>query len=197
MNKSPWWGLGSALVVLAAAVVGCPASGPTARSGSPAGGASTAAPTPTGSALSRTNPNIIEEDDLHVVERFPKQEYIRVDDQYFRSPIITLPVKYFKEDDKYFYVYTYKRSKEQADIDAALKRQETPATPAPPAPGTTPTPSGPSLADFEDIAPPREAGRIRLVPAASGTNSNCRPHSLHQPFNIGSSESFRSGAGAV
>ncbi len=35
-----------------------------------------------------------------------------------------------------------------------------------------------------------------LVPAASGTNSNCRPHSLHQPFNIGSSESLRSGGGA-
>ena len=168
MKKTSWWGLGPVLVVLAAAGAGCPASGPAAKSASPAGGTSTAAPTPTGSALSRTNPNIVEEDDLHVVERFPKQEYIRVDDQYFRSPIITLPVRYFKEDDKYFYVYTYKRSAEQARIDEDIRRQQTPVPTAPPAPGTTPTPSGPSLADFEDIAPPREAGRIRLVPVASG-----------------------------
>ena len=172
MKKTPWWGLGPALVVLGAAVAGCPASGPTAKSASsPAGKASAVVPTPTRSALARANPNVIEEDDLHVVERFPKEEYIRVDDHYFRSPIIATPVQYFKEDDKYFYVYTYKRSKEQADIDAAIKRLETPA-PAAPAPGTTPTPSGPSLADFEDISPPREAGRIRLVPAAAGLPTN-------------------------
>jgi hypothetical protein len=168
VKKTPWSRLGPALIFLAAAVAGCPASGPTATSGSPAGGASTVAPTPTRSALSRANPNILEEDELHIVERFPKQEYIRVDDHYFRSPIIAMPVQYFKEDDKYFYVYTYKRSAEQAAIDAAIKRQQTPAPTAAPAPGTTPAPSGPSLADFEDISPPREAGRIRLVPAASG-----------------------------
>jgi hypothetical protein len=161
VKKTPLWGLGPTLVLLAA-TVGCPASGPTATSASNAGSAQAAAP-----PLSRTNPNIIEEDDLHVVERFPKQEYIRIDDHYFRSPIISMPVQYYKEDDKYFYVYTYKRSAEQALIDAEIKRQQTPA-PAEAPPGTTPTPTGPSLADFEDISPPREAGRIRLEPAASG-----------------------------
>jgi hypothetical protein len=120
--------------------------------------------------LSRANPNILEEDDLHIVERFPKQEYIRVDDHYFRSPIISMPVQYFKEDDKYFYVYTYKRSAEIEAIDRAVKQQQqTPAPDAPP-PGTTPTPpspSGPTVADFEDISPAREPGRLRLVPAAA------------------------------
>ena len=161
MKKTPWWGLGAGLVILAAGAVGCPASGPTATSASPAGGASAVAPTPTRSALSRTNPNIIEEDDVHVVERFPKQEYIRMDDHFFRSPIISQPVQYFKEDDKYFYVYTYKRNAEMEAIDKAIKQQQTPAPAAPP-PGTTPTPSGPPLADFEDISPAREPGRIRL-----------------------------------
>ncbi len=159
MKKTSWWVLGPALAVLAAGAAGCSASGGSSASAAPARGAKAVSPTPTPSLLSRANPNIIEEDELHIIERFPRNEYIRVDNNYFRSPIISMPVKYFKEDDKYFYVYSYKRSRETEAIDQALKASPTPATPPP---GTTPTPAGPALSDFEDLTPPREAGRIRL-----------------------------------
>ncbi len=123
-------------------------------------------PTPTKPALSRTNPNIIEEDDLHIVERFPKAEYIRIDDRHFRHMLIPSPVEFFKEDDKYYYVYTYKRNAESEAIDRALKGSPTPppTTPLPPRPGTTPMAAvaAPTLADFEDISPPHVAGRLRL-----------------------------------
>ena len=156
MKKTSWWVLGPALAILAAGAAGCSASGASTPSAAQAGGSKAVAPTPP--PLSRANPNITEEDDLHIVERFPKNEYIRIDDRYFRSPIISSPVQYFKEDDKYFYVYTYKRSAERDAIDRALK--QTP-TPAPPPPGTTPT-QGPSPSDFEDLTPPREPGRMKL-----------------------------------
>lgn len=161
MKKTSWWALGPALAILAAGAAGCSASGASSPSAAPAGGPKAGSPTttPTPPLLSRANPNIVEEDDLHFVERFPKSEYIRIDDKLFRSPIISIPVQYFKEDDKYFYVYTYKRTSETEAIDKALK--QTP-TPAPPLPGTTPTPAGPPLSDFEDLTPPREPGRIRL-----------------------------------
>jgi hypothetical protein len=159
VKKTSWWILGQALAILAAGAAGCSASGASSASAVPAGGAKAVSPTPTPSLLSRANPNILEEDDQHVIERFPKSEYIRIDDKYFRSPIISMPVQYFKEDDKYFYVYTYKRSRETEAIDQALKAN---TTPAPPPPGTTPTPAGPSLSDFENLTPPREAGRIKL-----------------------------------
>jgi hypothetical protein len=161
VKKTSWWVLGPALAILAAGAAGCSASGASTPSAAPAGGSKAVAPTPTPTPplLSRANPNILEEDDLHIVERFPKNEYIRIDDRHFRSPIINTSVMYFKEDDKYFYVYTYKRNAEMEAIDRALK--QTP-TPAPPPPGTTPTPAGPSLSDFEDLTPPREPGRIKL-----------------------------------
>jgi hypothetical protein len=160
VKKMSWWVLGPALAILAAGAAGCSASGASSAAAAPAGGSKAASltPTPTPPLLSRANPNIIEEDALHIVERFPKSEYIRLDDKYFRSPIISLPVQYFKEDDKYFYVYTYKRSSETEAIDKALKGTPTPAAPPP---GTTPT-AGPSLSDFEDLTPAREPGRIKL-----------------------------------
>jgi hypothetical protein len=116
-------------------------------------------PTPTPGLMSRTNPNIVEEDEVHFVERFPKDEYIRVDDRHFKHFLIASPVEFYKEDDKYYYVYTYKRTAETEAVDKALRR--TP-TPLPPRPGTTPTPASPPLSDFEDISPARERGRIRL-----------------------------------
>ena len=71
--------------------------------------AATAVPPPTPTpSMSRTNPNIVEETATYIVERFPKDEYIRVDDNHFRNPLIPKPMEFFKEDDKYYYVYTYK-----------------------------------------------------------------------------------------
>ena len=69
MKKTPWWGFGLLLVILAVSVAGCPASSSTPASAAPP--SQGVAPTPTPPPLSRTNPNIIEEDDLHIVERFP------------------------------------------------------------------------------------------------------------------------------
>jgi hypothetical protein len=127
-------------------------------------------PAPTKPPLSRTNPNIIEEDEIHWVERFPKDEYIRVDDRHFKHMLIPFPVEFFKEDEKYYYVYQYKRNAETEAIDRALRGSPTPPTPAPPvatSPGTTPTPAAPTLADFEDLSPARERGRIRLEEVSS------------------------------
>jgi FG-GAP-like repeat len=115
--------------------------------------------TPTPPPLSRANPNIVEEDDNHIVERFPKGDYIRVDNRHIRHPLIGSAVEFFKEDDKYYYVYTSKRNAETEEIERALRQA---ATPTPPRPGTTPTPAGPPLSDFEDLSPVREPGRIRL-----------------------------------
>lgn len=117
--------------------------------------------TPTPFPLSRTNPNVVEEDETHIVERFPKQEYIKVDDRHIKHPLITKPIEFYKEDEKYYYVYTFKRS---AELDAAERLlHPTPTPTPPPAPGAPmPTPSGPPLSDFEDLTPPRVTGRLRL-----------------------------------
>jgi VCBS repeat protein len=115
--------------------------------------------TPTPQPMSRTNPNIVEEDALHFVERFPKDEYIKVDERHIRNPVIGPSVEFYKEDDKYYYVYTYKRNPEADE----LSRLEHPSpTPRPPRPGTTPTPQGPKLSEFEDLAPERVSGRMHL-----------------------------------
>jgi hypothetical protein len=132
---------------------------PLACAAPPAPRASLPPPPPTPLPLSRTNPNIIEEDETHIVERFPKDEYIRVDDRHFKHLLIPFPVEFYKEDEKYYYVYTYKRNAETEAIDKALHQAP---TAAPPRPGTTPTPAGPPLSDFEDLSPARERGRIRL-----------------------------------
>ncbi len=117
-------------------------------------------PTPTPGLLSRTNPNIVEEDDVHIVERLPKEDYIRVDDRRIRHPLIAKSVEFFKEDENYYYVFTYKRLPEFAEADK-LGRTPTP-TPAPGRPELTPTKPAPTLADFEDISPPRVSGRLKL-----------------------------------
>jgi len=150
VRKRLWRLLGGGLGVLSAGLIGCsaPKASPTA-----------VPPSPTPYALSRTNPNIVEEDSVHIVERFPKEEYIRVDDRHIRNPVIGPPVEFYKEDDKYYYVFSYKRNAEADAIQAMLHPSP---TPAPPPPGSTPTPAGPPLSDFEDLNPPRVSGRIRL-----------------------------------
>jgi hypothetical protein len=150
VRKRLWRLLGGGLGVFSAGLIGCSA---------PKASPKAVPPSPTPYVLSRTNPNIIEEDEVHIVERFPKDEYIRVDDRHIRHPLILAPVEFYKEDDKYYYVFMYKRNAESEAIDKML--HPTP-TPAPPPPGSTPTPAGPSLSDFEDLSPPRVSGRLRL-----------------------------------
>ena len=150
MRKRLWRLLGGGLGVFSAGLIGCstPKPSPTA-----------VPPSPSPYVLSRANPNIVEEDAVHIVERFPKEEYIRVDDRHIRNPVIGPPVEFYKEDDKYYYVFSYKRNAEADAIQAMLHPSP---TPTPPPPGSTPTPAGPPLSDFEDLNPPRVSGRIRL-----------------------------------
>ncbi len=151
MKTTSWRLLGLTLGAVAlAAALGCP---------EPKSRPAVVPPTPTPPPLSRTNPNIVEEDALHIVERFPKSEYFKVDERHIRNPVIGPSVEFFKEDDNYYYVYTYKRNPE-AD---QLSRLEHPTiTPRAPRPGTTPTPAGPKLSEFEDLVPARVAGRLHL-----------------------------------
>ncbi len=143
-------------LTLAAAVL------PLACAAPPAPKASLPPPSPTPGLMSRTNPNIIEEDAVHIVERLPKDQYIRVDDRHIRHPLIMRPVEFYKEDENYYYVYTYKRNAETEAIERGLMALTGTPTPEPPPPGTTPTPAGPPLSDFEDLLPARVPGRIRL-----------------------------------
>lgn len=114
---------------------------------------------PTRVPLSRTDPNVVEETETHIISRLPKSEYIRVDDRHIRNPVIAGPIEFFKEDDLYYYVVRQKRLPEED----ALRRQQLEAQ------GLTPTPAGRKqptsavpLADFEDLAPERVTGRLRL-----------------------------------
>lgn len=152
------------LLVLAAALLAASCAAPPAANTTVAA----APPTPTPGLMSRTNPNIVEEDEFHWVERMPKDDYIRVDERHIRHPIVGPSVEFYKEDDKYYYVYTNKRNEETARLEAMLRAAQTPTpTSASAPPAMTPTPSGPPLSDFEDLLPVREAGRLRLEPVAS------------------------------
>ena len=82
------------------AALGCTA----ATSPSAAGPAPT--PTPSASAVARVNPSVSEETDTYTIQRYPKDEYIRVDDRHIRHPILGVQIEFFREDEKYYYVYT-------------------------------------------------------------------------------------------
>jgi hypothetical protein len=151
VTKTIWRLLGLALGI-AVGVIGC---------SSPKSSPSTVPPTPTPFALSRSNPNIVEEDTLHIVERFPKEQYIRVDDRHIRNPVIGPSVEFYKEDDKYYYVYTYKHNAEMEALERMLRPTPTPGPRA-----ATPTPAGPPLSDFEDLSPARVSGHLRLEAVA-------------------------------
>jgi VCBS repeat protein len=157
VTKTSWRALGGLVGVVAAVIVAAGCAGPKP-------GPATVPPTPTPFPLSRTNPNIVEEDELHIVERLPKEDYIRVDDRHIRHPVIAQSVEFFKEDEKYYYVHSFKRNTE---LDALAKLERPTPTPKPPRPGTTPTPAGPPLSDFEDLSPARVSGRLRLQAVAS------------------------------
>lgn len=167
MKKTSRSGLVFVLATLAAGAFACSAPQPASKTvpPSPTPQAQTT-PTPGPEMLSRTNPNIVEEDETHIVERYRKTDHVRLDDKHFRSFVSPLPIEFYKEDETYYYVYSYKRNAQMDAVSKALKALTGTPTPAPPPPGTTPTPPGPSLSDFEDLNPPRESGHIRLEPVA-------------------------------
>ena len=115
-------------------------------------------PTP---SIGRVNPFVIEETATYIIERYPKEGYIRVDDRHFKSPIIGAPAEFFKEDDQYYYVKTDKVIPEEE----ALKRQARErAGLAPPDPGA-PRPSRAHAAAIrirETSSPPRGPASFRL-----------------------------------
>ncbi|HEU5249116.1 MAG TPA: hypothetical protein VFW15_03950, partial [Thermoanaerobaculia bacterium] len=65
----------------------------------PATGAGpTPTPTPPATAVARVNPYVIEETDTYTIQRYPKEEYIRVDDRHIRHPILGVTIEFFRED---------------------------------------------------------------------------------------------------
>ncbi|MEP6470387.1 MAG: VCBS repeat-containing protein [Acidobacteriota bacterium] len=121
-------------------------------------------PTPAASNLARINPYVIEETDTYTIQRYPKAEYIRIDDRHIKHPILGVKIEFFREDENYYYVSVPKFLAEED----ALRR----ATQAPEKPRVRQTedsgPPGPPLTDFTDLLPPRKPSRIRLEKASSG-----------------------------
>lgn len=131
------------------------------------GAGPTPTPTPPATAVARVNPYVVEETDTYTIQRYPKEEYIRVDDRHIRHPILGVTVEFFREDEKYFYVSVPKHLPEEEALrrQAGLEPTKRPADVRRPDEPTGPVPS-PS--DFTDLLPPRTAGRIRLDKVASG-----------------------------
>jgi hypothetical protein len=152
-----WIGL-----VAVGAALGCSSAAPSSR----AGATVTPTPTPPPGAVSRVNPYVVEETDTYTIQRYPKEEYIRVDDRHFRHPLVGGLVEFFREDEKYYYVSSPKRVPEEQALrrEAGLEPTKRPA-PRRPEDSTLP---GPPLSDFTDLLPPRVAGRIRLEKIDSG-----------------------------
>ncbi len=140
--------------------IGCSSSAPSSSKAQ----AAAPSPTPPASTLARTNPYVIEETDTYTIQRYPKDEYIRIDDRHIKHPILGVKIEFFREDENYYYVSV---PKYLADEDA-LKR----ATQAPEKPRFRQTEQseqpGPPLSDFTDLLPRRTPSRIRLEKVASG-----------------------------
>ena len=149
----------SALFLVASAIVGACSSASTSTA--PAG----PAPTPTPSVMTRVNPYIVEETDSYTIQRYPKSEYLRVDDRHIRHPLVKSTVEFFREDDLYYYVSVPKTLPDEQ----ALRRQSEPPKERPPVrrPEYSTEP-GPPPSDFTDLLPARRAGRIRLEKVDSG-----------------------------
>jgi FG-GAP-like repeat len=152
------------VVLLGAAVLG--ALGCSSAS-SPRAAAPAPTPTPPATSVSRVNPYVIEETDTYTIQRYPKEEYIRVDDRHIRHPILGVTIEFFREDEKYYYVSVPKRlpEEEAAKRQAGLQPTKRPADVRRPDESTRP---GPPLSDFESLLPPRVATRIKLVKISSG-----------------------------
>lgn len=141
----------------AGAALGCSSAAKSPR-------ASGAAPSPTPSTLARINPYVIEETDTYTIQRYPKEEYIRVDNRHIKHPILGSSIEFFREDEKYYYVSVPKFLPEE---DALKRPHQPPKKPPVRRPEDTGQP-GPPLSDFTDLLPPRKPSRIRVEKVASG-----------------------------
>lgn len=149
-------------LVAAAAAIGCSSTG-----GPKTGAAPSPTPTPAANAVARVNPYVVEETDTYTIQRYPKAEYIRVDDRHIRHPILGVTIEYFREDDKYYYVSVPKYLAEEQELrrKAGLEPTKRPADVRRPGESAAP---GPPLSDFADLLPPRVPSRVRLQKIASG-----------------------------
>jgi hypothetical protein len=118
------------------------------------------APTPTPS-IGRLNPYVIEETATYVIERYPKRDYLRLDDHHFKHPLIGTAAEFFKEDDEYYYVKTEKMIPEEEELKRQIRERAGIAPPDPdkPRPERVPTPP-PS--DYESLTPARVPARFHL-----------------------------------
>jgi hypothetical protein len=145
-----------------AVVVGCSSA---VKSG---GAAPAPTPTPAPGRLSQINPYVIEETETYTIQRYPKAEYIRVDERHIRHPLLAKPVEFFREDDDYYYVSVPKRIPEEERLKREAAGQQSLPESAPAKPSVSPTPAGPPLSDFANLFPARAPRRIRLEKVASG-----------------------------
>jgi hypothetical protein len=161
VTKSQWSPWNLAVAAAAAAVLAGIWACSAASSPAPAARPAAALPTPTAtpSNMRRTNPNIVEEDETHFVERLRKKDYIRVDERHIRSPIMPRPVEFYKEDENYYYIWTRKWLPEEVDAAQDNARRGVTATPTP----LPRTPVAP-LADFEEVTAPRGSASVRFEP---------------------------------
>ena len=147
-----------AVVLVLLAAVACSSS-----PSKPAAPAPVVNPTPTPGPLTRTDPTVVEETETYVIRALPKSEYQKVGDRSIKHPLLTKPMEYFKEDDKYYYVYFPKSLPEEKEAAAGGKPA---AVPTPFSPGMAVSAKdispGVSMADFTDLTPPRAPGKIRL-----------------------------------
>jgi hypothetical protein len=152
-------------VVLLLAAVACSSSPSPSK---PAAPPPVVNPTPTPGPLTRTDPTVVEETETYVIRALPKSDYKKVGERSIKHPLLAKPVEYFKEDDKYYYVYFPKSLPEEREAAAGGQ------------PGAVPTPASPGMAvskqnvspgvtkaDFTDIIAPRVPGSIRLEKVAN------------------------------
>ena len=121
--------------------------------------------TPTPGILSRIDPDVVEETDTYIIRRYPKDKYVKTDDRHIKHPNLAQPVEFFKEDDKYYYISHPKAIPGEKELKESMRT--TPGATAAPGARTADDPSRPlsvgvTAADFEDLLPAREAGRLKL-----------------------------------
>jgi len=149
------------LVLLLAAAAGCSSSSSKPSAPPPAPTASPAA-TPTPGIRSRIDPTVIQETDTQVIRALPKKDYVKVDDYNVREPVLpNQRIRFFKEDENYYYVSEPKAIPEETEAKRQLAEQQ--AAKGPAAASTARPSPGVTAADFENIDPPRTGARIHLA----------------------------------
>jgi hypothetical protein len=130
----------------------------------------------------KTDPNVIEETDVYFITRYKKSEMIKVDDYHIRTPVLRVPLRFFKEDAEYYYVRTEKYSREElqaaaaerakaekAEAAAKVERQAEAAIAREPehkAEFLAIPPATPS--DFDAVVPARASAGVRFEKAGAG-----------------------------